>query len=230
MLAVDDMRTDLDRIAQERAAIEKRWERERAILEQEGVELQKLWDLEQQLWDQERAKTRKELAESLERQKKADLALQKRMRAGSRTEQAPERFIDRTGGMAERVVGPDLIKQFGKLRYRFTKISRNIEFEDPAIGVYTVVDALLENADYAMVVAIRPALSGEDLTHHIECLHKLRKYADARNDSQKFYGAFASSGIDAELKTAILKQGFYIIESSGEAVSIVPPSVKPAAF
>jgi hypothetical protein len=230
MPAVDDTRPGLDRIAQERAEIEKRWERERALLEREGVELQKLWELKQQSWDQERAKTRKELAESQERQKKTDMAPHTETREPGRTEQAPERFTDRTGGMVERVVGTDLIKQFGKLRYRFTKISRNIEFEDPAIGVHTVIDALLENGDYAMVVAIRPALSGGDVTNHIECLHKLRKYADARNDSQKFYGAFASGGIGADLKTMILKQGFYIIDSSGEAVSIVPPSVKPAVF
>ena len=229
MPAVDDIRPGLDRIAQERAEIEKIWERERAILEREGVELQKLWDLEQQLWDQDRARTRKELAEGHERQQKAEPAPH-RMRDTGRTEQAPEGFVNRTGGMVDRVVIPDLIKQFGKLRYRFTKISRNIEFEDPAIGVHTVIDALLENGDYAMVVAIRPALAGGDVANHVECLRTLRKYADARNDRQKFYGAFASGGIDAELKTVILMQGFFIIDSSGAAVTIIPPSVEPAVF
>jgi hypothetical protein len=208
MPAVNGMRTGLDRIAQERADIEKTWERERAILERESVELQKLWEREQQFQDQERAKSRKELAESLERQKKADMALQKEMRSYGRNEQPADRFNDRTGGMIERIVVPDLIKQFGKLQYRFTQISRNVEFEDANIGVHTVVDALLENGDYAMVVAVKPELTGRDLADHVECLRKLRKYADARNDRQKFYGAFAAASIDEDLKTMALKQGF----------------------
>jgi hypothetical protein len=230
MPAEDDMRAALDRIARERAEIEKVWEQERAFRERESAEVQMAWEREQKAREQERARTQKEWAETLERRKKESEAFRRETPAPRQAVAAPEQAASHTGGMVDRIVIPDLVKQFAKLRYRFTKISRNIEFEDPQAGVHTVINALLENNDRAMVVAIRPALAAGDITDLVERLRALRKYADARNSRQQFYGALAAAAIDTDLKTSVLKQGFYIIESSAETVTVIPPAAKPAVF
>jgi hypothetical protein len=229
MPEMDDVRAALGYIARERTEIEKAWERDRAVRERESIEIQKTWEREQKNLELERARAQREWTETQEQRKKEE-TLQRETRARQAAEPAPERFSGHTGGMLERVMAGGLVKQFAGLRYQFTKISRNIEFEDPRTGVHMLIDALLENGDCAMVVAVRPALTGDDITGHIERLRKLRKYSDARNDRQRFYGALAAGVISEDMKTSALKQGLYIIEFSGETVTVIPPLVEPAVF
>ena len=229
MPAVEDMRAALDRIARERAELEKAWERERAARAREALETQKDWEREQKAREQEFARAWKEWAKTQEQWKTApDEALPEDTWDRQEAPPVMERFSG--GGMVDRVMAGGLAKQFGRLGYRFTKISRNVEFEDPRTGVHLAVDALLENNDCAMAVTIKPALAAGDIPDHIERLRKLRKYSGGRNGSQRFYGALAAAVIDEAVKTSALGQGLYIIDSSGGTVTVTPPLTEPAVF
>jgi hypothetical protein len=55
-------------------------------------------------------------------------------------------------------------------------------------------------------------------------MEKLRRHADLHGDTRKFFGAMAAAVIDKDTRTYALRQGFYLIEPSGESVKIVPPA------
>ena len=51
----------------------------------------------------------------------------------------------------------------------------------------------------------------------------LREHADLRGDKRLHYGAVAVAIIDESLRAYILKQGFYVIEQTGDTVRINVP-------
>ena len=51
-------------------------------------------------------------------------------------------------------------------------------------------------------------------------------YADLHGDKRRFLGAVAGVVMTSNVKKYALKQGFYVIEPSGETFNITPPSCK----
>jgi len=78
-----------------------------------------------------------------------------------------------------------------------------------------------------MLVETKATLTTEDVNEHIERLEKMRKYADLHGDKRTFLGAVAGVVMTTNVKEYALKQGFYVIEPSGETFNIIPPSGKP---
>jgi hypothetical protein len=58
-------------------------------------------------------------------------------------------------------------------------------------------------------------------------MEKVRAYADIHNDKRKFFGALAATVMKKDVKLNALRQGFYVIEPTGENVKITPPVSKP---
>ena len=67
----------------------------------------------------------------------------------------------------------------------------------------------------------------EDVQDHIDRLEKMRTYADLHGDKRTFLGAVASVVLTDNVKEYALKQGFFVIEPSGETFTIFPPNNKP---
>jgi hypothetical protein len=65
--------------------------------------------------------------------------------------------------------------------------------------------------------------SAADINEHLERMEKLRRYADSRNDKRKYLGAVAGAVFGNSEKTYALKQGFYVIEPSGDTFNITVP-------
>jgi hypothetical protein len=62
-------------------------------------------------------------------------------------------------------------------------------------------------------------------------MEKLRRYADARKDMRKFYGAVAGAVISKGVREFALKNGFYVIAQSGDTMTIdVPEGFTPKAW
>jgi len=78
-----------------------------------------------------------------------------------------------------------------------------------------------------MLVETKVTLTTEDVRDHIERLKKMRKYADLHDDKRVFLGAVAGVVMTSYVKKYALKQGFYVIEPSGETFNITSPSGKP---
>ena len=55
----------------------------------------------------------------------------------------------------------------------------------------------------------------------------MRRYADLHGDKRTFLGAVAGVVIADNVKEYALKQGFFVVEPSGETFNIIQPDNKP---
>jgi hypothetical protein len=128
----------------------------------------------------------------------------------------------RFGEMVEHMVIPNLLTKFEQLGFTFTKANRT-EIKDREHGIFTEVDAFLENGDKVMIVEIKNKPKIGDIDEHIERMEKLRRYADMRNDKRVYLGAVAGVVFSESEKIYALKKGFYVIEPSGDTFAITVP-------
>jgi hypothetical protein len=136
-------------------------------------------------------------------------------------------FTKRFGEVVEYMIAPNLRENFKELGLIFPKANSNSNVRDYDNDIFFEVDVLLENGDKAMLVEVKTKPSTEDVQDHIERLEKMRKYADLHGDKRTFLGAVAGVVMTDNLKEYVFKQGFYVIEPSGETFSITPPNGKP---
>jgi methyl-accepting chemotaxis protein len=129
----------------------------------------------------------------------------------------------RFGDIVEHMVVPNLVARFQDLGFAFTKVSRNVKITDEQKRVIAEIDALLENGDFTVSVEIKSKPRIEYINDHIERMEKLKNYADSHNDKRKYLGAVAGVAFDDSVKTYALKNGFYVLEPSGETFTITRP-------
>ncbi|MDR0707067.1 MAG: hypothetical protein LBF60_04210 [Treponema sp.] len=134
-------------------------------------------------------------------------------------------LVNRFGDMVEYMVMPNLVAKFEELGFTFTKANRT-EIKDRKHGIFTEVDALLENGDKVMAVEIKTKPNIDDINDHIKRMEKLRTYADMHGDRRVYLGAVAGVVFNENEKTYTLKQGFYVVEPSGETFKITEPKDK----
>ena len=125
------------------------------------------------------------------------------------------------------MIAPNLREKFREFGYDFPSASPNSNVSDRANNIYLEIDIRLENGDKAMLVEVKTKPTAEHIQEHIERLEKMRKYADLHGDKRTFLGAIAGVVMTLNVKNLALKQGFYVIEPSGENFKITPPTDKP---
>jgi hypothetical protein len=101
-----------------------------------------------------------------------------------------------------------------------------VVIKDKENNVFTEIDAFLENGDKVMLVEIKTKPTTDDVDEHIERMEKMRRYADVRSDKRTYLGAIAGAVMSESLRVYALKNGFYVIEPSGETFNITVPSGK----
>jgi hypothetical protein len=74
-----------------------------------------------------------------------------------------------------------------------------------------------------MIVEVKSKPGAVDITEHIERMLKVRSHADLQNDKRKYLGAVAGMVFNDNEKTFAMKNGFYVIEPSGETFTITAP-------
>jgi len=120
-----------------------------------------------------------------------------------------------------------LMKKFVKIGLDFSEGGRNYRIFDDFDRTVISSDFVMRNNDKEMLVIMEKEPSTEDVQDHIKCLEKMRVYADLHGDKRTFLGAVAGSVITDNVKKYALKQGFFVIEPSGETFKIIPPDNKP---
>jgi len=130
---------------------------------------------------------------------------------------------NRFGEMVEYMVLPNLITKFHELGFVFEKAYQNTEIKDKKNNIYSEVDITLENGDKVMIVEVKSKPSTEDVTEHIERMKKVRLHGDLHGDKRTYLGAVAGMIFDDNPKKFALKNGFYVIEPSGETFKITAP-------
>ncbi|MCL2763479.1 MAG: hypothetical protein FWD36_09820 [Treponema sp.] len=136
-------------------------------------------------------------------------------------------FTNRFGEMVEYMVAPNLRDKFNEMGFDFQKVCTNNKFHDNKNNIKFEVDIMLENGDKAMLVEVKTKLTTEHINEHIERIEKMRAYADLRGDKRSFLGAAAGVVIPPGVKEYALKQGFFVIEPSGETFNVTLPYNQP---
>ena len=130
---------------------------------------------------------------------------------------------NRFGEMVEYMVLPNLLDKFRELNFVFTKAYPHAVIRDRNNKVIAEADITLENGDKVMLVEVKSKLSTVDITEHIERIKKFRDHADKRNDKRKYMGAVAGMVMNENEKQFAFKNGFYVVEPSGETFIILKP-------
>jgi len=139
------------------------------------------------------------------------------------------------GDIADYMLLPFLMKKFYKMGFNFFEGRPNyciIDNSDEFDRIVISADFMMRNDDKEMLVILKKEPTIEDVQEHIKHLEKMRKYTDLHGDSglksgRTFLGAVAGVVITDNVKEYILKQGFFVIEPSGETFNIIPPNNKP---
>jgi hypothetical protein len=132
------------------------------------------------------------------------------------------------GELAANLVAPNLVAKFRDLHYTFTKSSCEVKFKDTEGITLAEVDVWLENGDYVMAVEIKGKLLQKDVNDHLKRMKILHDYGNEHGDTRKLLGAVAGAVVRKDTRDYAVKNGFYVIEQSGDTVKIeMPKSFKP---
>ena len=137
-------------------------------------------------------------------------------------------FTNRFGEVVEYMVAPNLQDKFYEMGMDFQEVCPNYKVNSKKSGIRFQVDVFLQNGDTAMLVEIKTKLTISDINEHIKRLEKMRMFADLHRDSEPkvrrvFLGAVAGVVVESDEREYALKNGFYLIEPSGETFNITPP-------
>jgi hypothetical protein len=205
----------------------------------EGLTFEKVWASLMELKEFQResarrmearsAETDQILEESARRRAETDRILErsarqieKTARQMKETDKRVGAITNRFGDIVEHMVIPNLVSGFQELGFTFTR-SGNLKIADKEHNIFLEIDALLENGDKAMVVEIKTKPNNDDINDHLERMKKMRIHADLRNDKRTYLGAVAGVVFGEGVKTYALRNGFYVLEPSGETFIITEP-------
>jgi hypothetical protein len=157
-----------------------------------------------------------------EMSKETDRKFQETDRQMKATDKRVGELTNRYGEISEHMIIPNLMTSFNALGFSFTMAGRR-KIEDTKHGIFTEVDAFLENGDCVMIVEMKTYLRTDHIDDHVKRMEKLRTLADYNNDKRKYYGAIAGLMMSQSEKTYALKKGFYVLEPVGETFTITAP-------
>ena len=188
-----------------------------------GITFEQVWDSLQMLKERQE-ETDRQMKETdryiKEMQKETDRQIKK-------TSKAVGRFTNSFGNVVEHMISPNLLKKFRELGHDFQEGSTKHKVKDIKNDIKFEIDVFLQNGDVAMLVEIKTDLTISDINEHITRIEKMRRYADLRGDRRKFLGAVAGIVVEDREKEYALKNGFYVIEPTGDNFNITPPPDMP---
>jgi hypothetical protein len=202
-----------------------------------GLTFEKVWAMFQETskqikeTDKKIQETDRQLKEQL---KETDRQLKEQFRETDRLLRQNQKMMSdlgrKFGTVIEHMFIPNLREKFNKLGYYFEKSSPNVLIGNREHNIYAEIDVFLENGDCALAVEVKTQANIGDIREHVERMEKLRRYFDLHHDERKLYGAVAAAIIPGNVRDFALKQGFYVIEQSGDSVSITKPDGSPRAW
>jgi ElaB/YqjD/DUF883 family membrane-anchored ribosome-binding protein len=216
---------------------------------QMGLTFEKVWaammesreDFDRRLKETERLmresseKAEKEMRELRESQQKTARAVEETTRVVKETTRVVKETSRSVGGLqnsfgelAEHLVAPSIEEKFNALGYHFEGSFKNPRIRNEQGQTVAEIDILLENSDYSVAVEVKSKPKMDDIADFERRLEILRKYKDKNHDIRRIRGAIAGAVFQDDVKSAVLKAGFYVIEQTGDTVKIsVPEGFKP---
>jgi hypothetical protein len=172
--------------------------------------------------------TERIVQETALRMKETDLRMKETDRQMKETDRKISKLGSRIGDLVEELIAPNILEKFNRLGYVFGKVAPNVRYTDLQGRYVAEVDLLLENGDTVLAVEVKTNLTNNDVRDHLGRMEKLRRYADGHGDRRKLLGAVAGAIAAEEVKAFAVKNGFFVLEQSGDTVKIsVPEDFKP---
>jgi hypothetical protein len=189
-----------------------------------GLSFEKVWAMFQET----DRKIDRIVQETTRQMKETDRIVQETARQMKETDRKIGNLGSRIGDLVEQMIAPNILEKFEKLGYVFGKVAPRVWYNDSRGGHIAEVDLLLENGDTALAVEVKTSLTTNDVRDHVKRMETLRRYADEHGDKRRFLGAVAGAIATGEVKAFAVKNGFFVLEQSGDTVQIsVPENFKP---
>ena len=190
---------------------------EAPVLTGEGVSFEEVWAI---------------LKDLAERQKETDQLIKETGLQMKETDRIIGKLGNRFGELAEHLVTPGIADKFNDFGYHFNGVAfGGYEIRDDNGMTIAEVDILLENGDCIMAVEVKAKPRIQDIKHHIKRLKILRKHRNRQNDKRKIFGAVAGAVFGNDVKKAVISEGFFILEQSGDTMKMnVPAGFMPKEF
>jgi hypothetical protein len=203
----------------------------------EGLTFEKVWaaihetgrqmEKRKEEVDRQIEKRREELDREMEKRKEeADRRFQENERLLRQNQKMMSDLGRKFGKIIEHMFIPNLKENFNALGYDFEKSSPNVLIESMDHQICMEIDVFLENGDCALAVEVKTQANIDDIREHIERMEKLRRYFDLHHDPRKLFGAVAAAVMPGNVHDFALKQGFYIINQTGDNISVEAPPNK----
>ena len=189
---------------------------------QEGLTFEKVWEMFQEAGRRLEV-TERIVQETTLKMQETDRQMKETDRQMKETDRKIGSLGNRFGEMIEYMVKPNLLKKFNELGFEFTKAYSHATIEDKKNNIITEIDITLENGDKVMIVEVKSKPSTEDVTEHLERMQKVKAHANLHGDRRVFLGAIAGMVFNDTERNFALKNGFYVIEPSGETFIITAP-------
>jgi hypothetical protein len=185
-----------------------------------GLTFEKVWALFQE--------TDRKIKETDRIVQETALQMRETDRKMKETDRKISNLGSRIGDLVEHLIAPNILGKFKELGYVFGKVAPDVRYSDSGGRYIAEVDLLLENGDTALAVEVKTTLTDTDVRDHVERMEKLRQYADEHNDRRRLLGAVAGAIASEGVKTFAIRNGFFVLEQSGDTVRIsVPQGFKP---
>ncbi|MDR0760724.1 MAG: restriction endonuclease, SacI family [Treponema sp.] len=147
------------------------------------------------------------------------------------TDRKISKLGSRIGDLVEELFFPNIWEKFNQLGYVFGKAASEVRYNDAQGRFIAEVDILLENGDAVLAVEVKTKLTDSDVRDHVRRMENLRRYADEHQDSRKLLGAVAGAIAPEDVKAFAVKNGFFVLEQSGDTVRIsVPEGFEPKVW
>ena len=204
---------------------------EQAAEAAKGLTYEKVWAImmeSRREWEESRMESRREWEESRReiedaRRREIDEAQHRtdKQMAELRTElnKSIGGLGNSLGRLTEAMFSAELCYKFNEHGYPFTKQANHVKYHRDG-KIIAEADAVLEDGDYVMIVEVKTELSVDDVNDHLERIEIIRQYMDEREENRILVGAVAGAIIQDNVKKYAHRNGFYVVEQSGEAVSI----------
>jgi hypothetical protein len=126
------------------------------------------------------------------------------------------------GELIETFVVAHLWEKFPQ--YGLERAYQRIPIYDETKRVRTDVDILLVDTDICMAVEVKRELNRRDeVDDHVRRMGLIRQYPPEQVSGKQLLGAMAGGVVDPDIKDYAYKCGFFVLELSGEVVSLIPP-------
>jgi hypothetical protein len=118
---------------------------------------------------------------------------------------------------------PNLMQKFHEMGFVFERSYKDAVINDKKNHIYFKIDITLEGSDKILIVEAKAKPTNKDITGHLERMRKVRQYGDLHGEKRKYIGAISGINFNENEKLFAMKNGFYVIESSGNSFTITAP-------